>query len=382
VLLSKFMTPTDFRPVEGIAMTSFNRTFLPGLSLWVVLAVSAASAQSPVAQQCTMPRGGGDKTAVDETVAIAAGQAILARDLESAAGSQILQLRNQEYQIKSRVLDDLIRQRVVEAEAAKQALTVEQFYAKEIDAKIPTPNEAEVFAYYTALKSQINKPFQEVKVQLQGNLKALETKQLREDYANYLRGKADVTVLLQPTRVKVGFDPGRLRGDANAPVTIVEFADYQCPYCQQAEATTKELLKKYPGQLNLAFRDFPLSSIHPYAQKASEAARCAGKQGKFWEFHDALFADQAKLDEPGLKAVAQALALDQSRFVSCLGSGEVAAQVARDQDDGRTAGIASTPGFFVNGVPLSGAQPIAEFEKLIESELKLARNKTAARTAR
>jgi len=328
-----------------------------------------------------MARGCGDKTAVDETVAIAAGQAILARDLESAAGSQILQLRNQEYQIKSRVLDDLIRQRVVEAEAAKQALTVEQFYAKEIDAKIPTPNEAEVFAYYTALKSQINKPFQEVKAQLQGNLKALETKQLREDYANYLRGKADVTVLLQPTRVEVAFDPEWLRGDTKAPVTIVEFADYQCPYCRQAEAAMKELLRKYPGQVNLAFRDFPLSSIHPYAQKASEAARCAGKQGKFWEFHDALFGDQATLDEPGLKAVAQTLALDERVFASCLASGESAAQVARDQDDGRKAGISSTPGFFINGVPLTGAQPAVEFEKLIDNELKLARTQTAARTA-
>src|SRR5690349_7594204 len=169
------MISTDFRPIGGIAMTSLNRTFLSGLSVWLALAVSAAPGQSPAGQQrCTMARGCGDKTSVDETVAIAAGQPILARDLEGAAGAQILQLRNQEYQIKSRVLEDLIRQRVVEAEAGKQGLTVEQFYAREIDANIPTPTEAEVFAYYTGLKSQINKPFQEVKTQLQGNLKSLE----------------------------------------------------------------------------------------------------------------------------------------------------------------------------------------------------------------
>ncbi|HKE27410.1 MAG TPA: thioredoxin domain-containing protein [Bryobacteraceae bacterium] len=362
-------------------MTSFSRTFLPGLSLWVALAVGAATGQSPVAERCTIARDGDAESGADGTVAIVVGQPILARDLENMAGPQILQLRNQEYQIKSRVLEDLIRQRVVEAEASKQGLTVEQFYVKEIDARIPMPSEAEVFAYYSGLKSQINKPFQEVKTQLEGNLKTLETKQLREEYANYLRGKADVTMLLQPIRVKVGFAFERLRGDANAPVTIVEFADYQCPYCQQAEATMKELLKKYPGKVNLAFRDFPLSSIHPYAQKASEAARCAGKQGKFWEFHDALFADQANLDERGLKAVAQTLALDESGFASCLASGEFATQVSLDQDDGRKAGIASTPGFFVNGVPLSGAQPIAEFEKLIDNELKLANHETAARPA-
>ena len=318
----------------------------------------------------------------DGTVAIVAGQPIAARDLDGAAGPQIMQLRNQEYQIKSRVLEDLIRQRVVEAEARKQGLTVEQLYAKEIDARIPMPSEREVYAYYMGLKSQINKPYQDVKTQLQANLKALETKQLREDYANHLRGKAEVSVLLQPIRVEVAFDRERLRGDAKAPITIVEFADYQCPYCQQIEAAMKEVLKKYPGQVNLAFRDFPLSSIHPNAQKASEAARCAGKQGKFWEFHDALFTDQAKLDEPGLKAIGQALALDEKAFASCLGSGEFATQVARDQEDGRKAGIGSTPSFFVNGVFLSGTQPVAEFEKLIDNELKSARNQAAGRASR
>jgi len=130
----------------------------------------------------------------------------------------------------------------------------------------------------------------------------------------------------------------------------VEFADYQCPYCKQAETTVNELLKKYPGQVSLAFRDFPLASVHAYAEKASEAPRCAGQQGKFWEFHDALFANQTKLDERGLNAIAQTLALDEKSFQSCLASGEYKTQISRDQEDGRKAGVSSTPGFFVNGV--------------------------------
>ena len=144
----------------------------------------------------------------------------------------------------------------------------------------------------------------------------------------------------------------------------------------------KELLKKYPGQVNLAFRDFPLSSIHPYAQKASEAARCAGKQGKFWEFHDALFADEARLDEPGLKGAARTLGLDEKAFASCLASAEFASQVAHDQEDGKKAGVGSTPSFFVNGVFIGGAQPVDEFEKLIDNELKSARQQTAVQTSR
>ena len=105
------------------------------------------------------------------------------------------------------------------------------------------------------------------------------------------------------------------------------------------------LLKKYPGQVNLAFRDFPLTSIHAYAEKASEASRCAGRQGKFWQFHDALFANQTKLDEPSLNSLAQTLALDVNSFQSCLSSGEYKTQILRDQDDGRKAGVSSTPGF-------------------------------------
>jgi protein-disulfide isomerase len=351
-----------------------------GLSLWLAFAAGAATGQSPIAEQCT--RTAGDEHSADETVAIAAGQPISGRDLDIAAAAQIMQLRNQEYQVKRRVLDDLIRRRVAEAEAKKQGITVEELFAKEIDARIPTPGDAEVYAYYLGIKSQLNEPFPEVKAQLQTNLKNLEKKQMREDYTDYLRGKAEVSVLLQPTRVEVAFDRDRLRGDPKAPVTIVEFADYQCPYCQKTESAVQELLKKYPGQVNLAFRDFPLSSIHPNAQKASEAARCAGKQGKFWEFHDALFADEARLDEPALKASAKSLGLDEKAFASCLASGEFATQVTRDQEDGKKAGVGSTPSFFVNGVFISGAQPLAEFQNVIDHELKSAKNQSVPRATR
>lgn len=170
--------------------------------------------------------------------------------------------------------------------------------------------------------------------------------------------------------------------ESAAAITIVEFADFQCPYCKQTEATLNDLLRKYPGQVRLAFRDFPLGSIHPYAEKAAEAARCAGKEGKFWEYHDALFANQSKLDEPGLNAIAQRLALDQNSFQSCLASGEYKAGVSLDQGDGRKAGISSTPGFFINGIAVTGAQPETAFENIIGEELKAARNQPVMRVSR
>jgi protein-disulfide isomerase len=328
--------------------------------LWLTLTANAAT-------------GGSE---ANETVAVVGGQPILARDLDAAVKSQIAALRNalmnQEFQIKNKALDDLIRQRVLDVEAARQGLTVEQLFAREVDAHIPTPIDAEAYAYYLGNRSQVNKPFKEVRAQMQAALKALEIKQMRDDYVDYLRAKADVSIRFHQPRTEVSFDRGRLRGDPKAPVTIVEFADYQCPYCEKVEATIQELLKKYPGKVKVAFRDFPLAAIHPNAQKAAEAVRCAGQQGRFWEFHDVLFAAQAKLDEPGLRAEAHTLGLDEKAFSSCLQSAEVASQVARDQEDGKNAGITSTPGFFINGLFLNGAQPVAEFEKLIDNELKLA----------
>ncbi len=351
-----------------------------GLSLWLALTVSAAMGQAPAVQQaasapqCTPSRSTDEKRKAEEPVAVMAGRAIYESELDEAAAPQIVPLRNQEYQIKSRVLEELLRQRVVEAEAKKHGLTVDQLYIQEVDSKIPAPSEGEVAAYYQGVKSQFKNPFEQVKAQLRTNLKALETKQARQDYAESLRAKTEVTVLLRQPKVEVAADPARLRGDPKAPITIVEFADFQCPYCKQTEATLNDLLKKYPGQVNLSFRDFPLGSIHANAQKASEAARCAGKQNKYWQFHDALFASQAALDEAGLNVIAQNLALNVPAFQSCVASGEYKTQVSRDLEDGKKAGISSTPGFFVNGVFLSGAQPETAFQKVIDDQLATAKN--------
>jgi protein-disulfide isomerase len=359
-----------------------------GFPLWVAMTLGAVAVQSVAGQHNTSARpstpanDNGAKSADGEPVAIVAGEPISQRDLDELVEPQMLSLRNQEYQIKSRGLEDLIRQRLVEAEAKRQGLTTEELYAKEVDSKIATPSDGEVAAFYLGLKSQIKAPLQEVKMQLQANLKATETREARLAYADALRSRTDVTVLLKQSRVEVAFDRGRLRGDPNAIVTIVEFADYQCPFCKQTEATLKDLLRKYPGQVRVAFRDFPLSSIHSYAEEAAEASRCAGKQGKFWEFHDAMFADQAKLDQAQLKATAQTIGLDGNAFQSCLQSGEYKTQVLRDQQEGIKAGISSTPGFFINGIPITGAQAEEAFQKIIDDELKTIKNQPIVRASR
>jgi protein-disulfide isomerase len=155
-------------------------------------------------------------------------------------------------------------------------------------------------------------------------------------------------------------------GPANAPITIVEFSDYECPFCREWQSTVyDELLKAYPNRIRFVYRDFPLLSIHPDAEPAAEAADCAGDQGKYWDFHDRLLAADA-LGEKTYLAIAGQLGLDTARFTKCIQSQQFRAEVMSDFKDGVTLGINGTPTFFVNGYRMEGAQPLAEFKKFID----------------
>lgn len=311
-------------------------------------------------------------------IATVDGRPIYEQDLLPEVAPKLLQLRSQQYELKSKALENLIRQRVIEAEAEKRGLSTDKLLEQEVDSKVAEPSEGEVEGYYLAVKNEIEKPLREVKPQLQKAVKLLKIQQARQDYADSLRAKAEVVVLLQPPKVEVSYNPARVRGDAKAPVTIVEFSDFQCPYCKRAQATLQDLLTKYNGRVKLSFMDFPMRTLHPHAQIAAEAARCAGEQGKFWEYHDALFADQSKLDEAGLAQTARNLGLDEKSFQSCLTAGRFKAQIEQDLREGTEAGVAGTPGFFIDGIFVNGAQPEAEFEKTINSELNAIRSPASA----
>lgn len=157
-------------------------------------------------------------------------------------------------------------------------------------------------------------------------------------------------------------------GAENAPVTIVEFSDFQCPYCGKVEPTIQRILNDYNGKVKVVYRDYPLS-FHQFAQKASESAECAGEQGKFWEMHGLLFQHQDALDVSSLKSYATSLGLDESKFAECLDSGRMAAEVKADTDEGAALGVTGTPAFFINGVSLVGAQPYNAFVDVINKEL-------------
>src|SRR6266540_1918344 len=193
--------------------------------------------------------------------------------------------------------------------------------------------------------------------------------QLRASYVRELRQKAGVKVLLEPLRVAVDVTGRPIRGNKDAPVTIVEFSDFQCPFCSRARPTVNKVRETYGDKVRVIFRNFPLS-IHPQAQKAGEAAGCAGEQGKFWEMHDRLFANQAKLQVPDLKEHAAVLGLDPEAFRQCLDSGRHTADLQRDAEAGTGYGVSGTPSFFINGRPLVGAQPFESFAQVIDDELE------------
>jgi predicted DsbA family dithiol-disulfide isomerase len=307
-----------------------------------------------------------------EPVARIGDQTIYEEDLLPSIGGQLFQLKNQEYELKSKELEDLVNQKLLESAAKSKGLSTDAFLEQTVYRNLPPPTPSEVESYYLAQKDQINRPLSEVKSQMEQALTEARRQRARQDYLDGLRQKSSVAILLPHPRIDVAPDPARLRGNPDAPVTIVEFSDFQCPFCRAAEPTIKEVLDKYKDKVRFSYRDFPIERIHSQAKQAAEASRCAREQGKFWEYHDLLYANQAKLDQAGLTEHARTVALDVDRFSACLVSGKFKALVDNDFQAGIRAGVSGTPAFYINGIFLSGAQPVSAFEKIIDAELAAA----------
>jgi len=174
----------------------------------------------------------------------------------------------------------------------------------------------------------------------------------------------------QVVRYDVPTDGDPALGPANAAITIIEFSDYECPYCQRWHAEVFErLMNTYADQVRLVYRDFPLTSIHPNAFAAAEAANCANEQGGFWNFHDRLFSMELGLSSQAYQQYARQLGLDEEAFKECLDSGRYQEEVQSDFDYAAELGVRSTPTFFINGIAVVGAQPYEVFQQIIDKEL-------------
>lgn len=172
---------------------------------------------------------------------------------------------------------------------------------------------------------------------------------------------------LPPARPVADVDPNRdhILGPENARVTLIEYSDFECPFCQRHLPTLKQILAQYPNDVRLVYRHFPLSQIHPQAQKAGEASECVAKLGgneKFWQYHDLLFENQRMFSNDTFKRLAREVGVNESQFASCLDSGEMAQKVLQDYASGNDAGVSGTPATFVNGVLIEGAQDVSAFQ--------------------
>jgi protein-disulfide isomerase len=298
---------------------------------------------------------------------------ITLEEVEQGVKPQLAKLEEQRYEILDQRLDQLIGERLLAQEAKRRSVSVEELLKTEVFAKAPDIPDSEVQAFITQNKGRLPKmDDKELRLKVWDHLRSQKVNEQRQTYVQGLRGQSKVTVLLQePTsaRYNVSGDRGFSRGPKDAPVTIVEFSDFQCPFCKTATTTIKQVLDKYPGKVRLVFRDYPLASIHPQAPKAHEAARCAADQAKFWEYHDVLFERSPKLSVPELKRYAQDLKLDATPFDQCLDSGKYTAEVDKDFQEGASLGITGTPSFFINGKQIVGAQPFAAFQKVVDGEL-------------
>jgi len=318
---------------------------------------------------CCLAQPPAAPAAKEAPVAVVDRKPILEGELTSLIQGELRRLQFQEYEIRRRALENLITERLLAAKSREKGLTSEELLRQEADPTVTEPSQEELERYYADRQELSNIPFEQVKDGLVASLKQQNVVRARQAYIHRLRDEAHVSVLLQPPQVKVTIDPTRILGDPGAPVTIIEFSDYQCPFCRKAETTLKEVMKKYEGRVRLAYRDFPLTQIHSQATRAAEAARCASDQGQFWPFHDLLFSGTGRLSEADFNQHAHTLGLDTARFEACLRDRKFKPQVDLDLKEGTEAGVDATPGFFINGKFLGGAQPMAAFEQIIEAEL-------------
>jgi protein-disulfide isomerase len=306
----------------------------------------------------------------DEPVARVGARAITAAELDSAAARRLIEVKTREHDLKRQALEELVERELLRQEAARRGTTVPALVAAEVDAKASPAGEWDVAAYRDAHPADFEgRSEAQAREEAAHRVREDRLAQRRFGFLAELRARSGTSIALPPPRVAVDVAGSASRGPADAPVTIVEFSEFQCPFCRRALPTLREVEDRYRGRVRLVFRHFPLAR-HKDAARAAEAAECARDQGRFWEMHDRLFENAERLGARDLERHARAIGLDGPAFDACLDSGRHEARWRRDLADAESYGASGTPMFFVNGRLVSGAQPFAVFARVIDEELK------------
>ncbi len=335
---------------------------------WIVfalLALSTAAAAQSGSKRLGVVNG---QAITEDEVSKAA-----AKDLDNVELKRLqneANYRREKQDALEKAFNALMEEKVLDAEAAKRKISKEALVQQEVDGNVKAPTTEEIEKFYEENKARIPVSREQAIPQIGPYLMdqrrdaafaALVTR-LKKDYG--------VTSYLEPLRTEIPTAGFPTLGPASAPITIVEFSDFECPYCGGLFPTLKEIETKYADKIRVVYRQYPLTSLHPHAQKAAEASLCADEQKRFWDFHDSLFGNQQDLTVDSLKRRAVELKLDAPAFNTCLDSGKHAETIKKDIVEGSRAGVSGTPAIFINGRLLSGNQPYTSIAQVIEDELQ------------
>jgi protein-disulfide isomerase len=297
------------------------------------------------------------------------------------------------YNFKKKMVDDFI---INDFMKKNGYASMDQLIEKEVKAKVKEPTEAEMKKFYAEQK--ITQPYDQIKPQIQNRLKSQLLRARWMDFNNEIRAKKAIVYYFDMPRADIAYRDNEIsRGPKDAKVTLLEYTDYQCPYCKQAQTTVDELWKKFSGKIKHVYRAYPLP-FHAAARDAANASMCANEQGKFWEYHTLLFKNQEDLykmvkqppQTPGMPPQmnqkgevdpanffkwAGEIKLDEAKFKNCFETKAFDKDIQKDMDEAGKIGVTSTPSFFINGSPVTGNRPISDFEEAIKRELELAKAK-------
>jgi protein-disulfide isomerase len=330
-----------------------------------LLALPVVLAAAPVCPKIAEPAEGAK-------LAVVSGQTVTRAEVDAKIGQALCKAQldhaQKLYELREQATNALVEEKLLAAEAKKRGLKDAAALEAQLAASAPAPTEAMARQLYEENKDRLDgQTYESLRERILGSLAQQAKGQAREALLVTLRAAQKVELLLEPIRYPIEAK-GPSRGPDKAPVTVVLFADYQCPYCSRGADTLEEVRKKHPNDLRVVYRDYPLA-FHEQAMPSAIVARCAGAQGKFWEMHDRLFAAQRELNESTYLRLASELKLDSAKLEKCRVDPAIAKAIKDDAAAGEAAGVDGTPAFFINGVKRTGAQPAEAFEAVIGPEL-------------
>jgi protein-disulfide isomerase len=334
----------------------YRALFTVGIAL--VGAIGVACAKDGAAKEKTSSASVTADNSIPDVLATIGDEKITLADLRERIGEDLDKLDANYKKSRSsaieNALNQMVRERVIDAEAKKQGKTVADLVLAEAGGSFE-PTDVEINAWYAQNQARLQgRTVDQLRQQIADLLRKQNQQRAEQALEGRLNKERRVALMFEPFRMTFDNSGSPMLGKPGAKVSVVEFSDFQCPFCRQFAGNIRQLGREYGDRVEVVYRQYPIPSIHPFAFKAAEASLCAHEQGKFWELHDLMFSDQEHITVRDLKEKAKRLGMNESKFNSCVESGKYTEQVQRDMAAGSKAGITGTPALFVNGVEVPG----------------------------